>query len=434
MMYFEKNSEFYLSQINQNIDEKVSELISLMVLNKLPKNKQGVIKIFEFGIGGCGQFQLINRYAQCDSLIIGADILNIRNSIEHTGAIFKQMDITNITDSDISVINASAIFHEVFSYGDFMGKLGFGALKTAFSSINKSLNENGYLIYRDLLYPKYSKRSKVKIFYMNGIFVYFYNFFISTFLTALQKTEENFEDIIVKETSNKLFITTTPVIHREIQRHYLTFRDFCRNDELIKTITGINIQDHFFTDIKKGQKTFFIKIKINDINHRFIQKYNLEKCKRFSAANNSNEGVYRVNSEIFDLFYDDIISSLFSKKNNIFFERINIWLKREGKERYVYANFLSLIKLGIDSGEEYILFPENASSLKIIERNYYNRYLEKNIDIPEKDGKQIIIFKKMKAQNAIRILKDIKQKDDYGIFEDNDEYYVLKNKLNSKLK
>ena len=95
---------------------------------------------------------------------------------------------------------------------------------------------------------------------------------------------------------------------------------------------------------------------------------------------------------------------------------------------------MSLIKLGIDSGEEYILFPENASSLKIIERNYYNRYLEKNIDIPEKDGKQIIIFKKMKAQNAIRILKDIKQKDDYGIFEDNDEYYVLKNKLNSKLK
>lgn len=93
-----------------------------------------------------------------------------------------------------------------------------------------------------------------------------------------------------------------------------------------------------------------------------------------------------------------------------------------------------LIELGIDSGKKNILFPENNMSLKIIQRNYYNRYLEKNIDIPEEDGKQIIIFKKMTAENAIHILEDIKKQDKYGIFENNDGYNILKNKLNSKLK
>lgn len=260
-MNSEKNSEFYLSQINKNIDEKISELILLITLNKLPKNKDGIIKVFEFGIGGCSQFRLISRYAPCNSLIIGADILNLKNNIKNDGAIFKKMDITNITDDGISAINASALFHEVFSYGDFLGVKGHNALKTAFYSINKSLIKDGYLIYRDLLYPKKYKKNK-KVFYINSLFYVFYNFFIPTFRKILKKTGINIKDISVKKIDNKLFITASSVIHREIQRHYLTFRDFCRNDREVQNIIGIYIQDHFFADIKKGQKFFLLKLNI----------------------------------------------------------------------------------------------------------------------------------------------------------------------------
>ena len=138
-MNSEKSSDFYLSQINQNIDEKISDLISLIMLNKLPKNDDGIIKILEFGMGGCDQFLIINRYAPCNSIVVGADILDLKNNIQDYGAIFKKMDITNITEKNntVSIINASAIFHEVFSYGDFLGTIGYNALKTAFpASIN----------------------------------------------------------------------------------------------------------------------------------------------------------------------------------------------------------------------------------------------------------------------------------------------------------
>ena len=91
-----------------------------------------------------------------------------------------------------------------------------------------------------------------------------------------------------------------------------------------------------------------------------------------------------------------------------------------------------MLKLGINSGENYILFPENIDSLKIIKRNYYNRYLEKNIDMPEIDGKQIIVFKKMKTKNAINILKDLKDSR-LNIFKDQNEFHLLKKMLESKL-
>ena len=133
------------------------------------------------------------------------------------------------------------------------------------------------------------------------------------------------------------------------------------------------------------------------------------------------------------MFYDEALSCCFQKKHKTFNKRIIVWKKREGMERYIYANFLSMIKLGVNSGKDYVLFPENIDSLKIVQRNYYNRYLEKSIDIPEVDGKQIILFQKMTPKNALSILEDLGNNDHFNLFEDKNEFYLLKNILEDKI-
>ena len=288
------------------------------------------------------------------------------------------------------------------------------------------------MIYRDLLYPKIINNKKV--FYNSPVFYFFYNFFIPNFKKILQKTGENTKNIIVKKVDDGFFLTTSSVIHREIQRHYITFRDFCHRNGGIQNITGIQIMDHFFQDIKAGQKIFLVKIKYNNNNLKLIKKYDLKKCKRLNNKNTENKFIYKINSEVFDLFYDDILLYLLSRKDKQFYDKIKIWQKREGKERYLYADFLAMLELGIDSGKDYILFPENSSSLKTVQRNYYNRYLEKNIDLPEKDGKQIIVFKKMTIKNAIIILENLREDNTHNFFKDINKFYLLKNKLNDKLK
>ena len=334
-MDISKNSDFYLSQINQNIDEKISDLILIITLNKAPKNNDNIVKIVEFGIGGGSQFKTINRYASCNSEIIGADILDLKNRVEGHGygATFKKIDITNITEpkNSISIMNASAIFHEVFSYSG-----GYAALKQSFSSINKSIVNGGYLIYRDLLYPENIETKKV--FYGSEVFYFFIKFFIEDFKKTLQKTGENVDNFVIKQKNNGLFLTASSIIHREIQRHYITFRDFCRNEEKIQNITGIKIIDHFFRDIEKGQKVFIVKVEQTKINLRLINKYDLKKCSRLNKEV-KNTVIYKVNSEIFDLFYDDILLDLFSKKIRFSIKGLR-YGKKEKVEKDIFMQIL----------------------------------------------------------------------------------------------
>jgi len=79
-------------------------------------------------------------------------------------------------------------------------------------------------------------------------------------------------------------------------------------------------------------------------------------------------------------------------------------------EMYLYADFINLLKISIDSlvkGSKYVLFPESVHDMVIVERIYYNRYLEKNISDPEKDGKQMIIFKKIRIESALVIAREL---------------------------
>ena len=78
---------------------------------------------------------------------------------------------------------------------------------------------------------------------------------------------------------------------------------------------------------------------------------------------------------------------------------------------YLYADFINLLKISVDSLEdensEYVLFPESIHDMVSVERVYYNRYLEKNITDPEKDGKQMIIFKKIKIEDALVVAQEL---------------------------
>jgi len=68
-----------------------------------------------------------------------------------------------------------------------------------------------------------------------------------------------------------------------------------------------------------------------------------------------------------------------------------------------------MLSLACEAGtmvkDGYVLFPRKGSDIKIIPRNYYNRYLREVIDNPEFEGKQIVRFYKVSPQEALTSLE-----------------------------
>ena len=52
MLPTNKSNSLYLSEINDNITEKIKYLIDLIVTNRIRKNQFNKIKLIEFGVGG----------------------------------------------------------------------------------------------------------------------------------------------------------------------------------------------------------------------------------------------------------------------------------------------------------------------------------------------------------------------------------------------
>lgn len=386
----EKINQLYLDQIGHNGTEKFGDLKELIIDDKLPK-VNGKVKILEIGVGGGETIKKlqdqIGRGKEFD--IIGIDISHsFANNFKkktNSKAVVADAGLIPFKNDSLSAINASAIMHEVSSYGvtvDREGKKIFGAeaVEQSLDEIKRCLSEDGVFIYRDLACPE-DKMEIKKVDYIRKSWQYF----IGEYLPILSRASRDvlpslFDGFNLSNNEDGITLQGTAQLHREIQRHYITFRDYFRKKVFPEM--GVNVKEEEWVKKEEGEKQHLI-----EISGLALKEY--AELKGKDVSNKETNLLIKMISNEYDNFTDRLIEVGFEKEISNFYDE---WFRREGSEIYTYLNSDEIKKIAKKPDDEgSVLIVEKE---KMIPRYYYQRYLNKVIKNPEFEGKQIINFVK----------------------------------------
>lgn len=395
---FKKSGE-YLNQIKNDTENKTELIVENLKQKNLPANKFGIRQILELGTGGGESLQKIKNNLPDKTELIAVDIIP-----ELSKLVKQRLGINSITadaahlpfkNESLSAINASAILHEISSYGikiENKRNYGINAVKQSLLEIKRVLMPNGLLSYRDISPPLNNLFLEKTVAYTQPSWKKFAKWFMPDFL----QTGPNFykqNNINTADLPPDGLIITAPCgFHRELQRHYLMFRDYARN--VMKEKFGVIIHRLTWINETEGLKHATLSI-IKPELKQFLNNLNFTRHDSYSGE------IIKMNSDDLDELYDKILNFYFEKINDNNLNYIEIkkhfdnWKKREGNEYYIYSTPTDLIMLTYDPRSKDILFPEKSSDIKLTPRYYYNRYLKKIIDYPEFDGKIILGLRKM---------------------------------------
>lgn len=408
-----KESDGYLSQIANNPDEKIGELAGAIIKDELPKATDGRLKVLELGTGGGESIGALKKSLENrqDVDVFAADVsVGILRKIQsEQGAPSVAADAMRLPfkENSLSAVNASAVFHEVSSYGSFGSKpetevekpYGREAVKRAFIEIQGALMPEGMLAYRDVYCPDGMFEEKT-VSYSSKAWKHFAKWFYPEFLEANTRTFPQDGQPRIEEDGESMKLTASKHLHRELQRHYLMLRDYLRT-QLADNI-GLEVVKEEWMDKESGIKT-----------HEFLVRGMLYQLLKQGEAG-EGYGKYTMQSEEYDALFDKLIEQTLEQElgaSSSIGVELSGWKKREGKEVYTYASIREMLDVACDSSAEakdgYILFPKIADDIKVLPRNYYNRYLQEIVDAPEFDGKQIVRFHKISLQEALLALDSL---------------------------
>lgn len=393
----EKITSLCLDQISNNGSEKYGDLEVLIKEGKLPKiNKK--VKILELGTGG-GQTVKELKNQLCNKVdvdIIGLDKVAMFASQyqkeTNCPVVVADAGLLPFNNESLSAINASSIFHEIYTYGVNKSKnkviRGIGAVEQALEEINRTLAPNGVLMYRDIACPENCLEIKT-VNYQRNSWVEFIRKYLPELVKSLKSVNANdVENYKIEENNIGATMISSVKMHREIQRHYITFRDFFRKK--IAADMGIKVLSESWKNKVEGTKLHSLELTSDALNIYLDNHIDPE------IQQNKNLTITMPSDEYDDLT-DKLIEQIMKEQpENI----IQEWFKREGNEIYTYANPLEFKKIALAITSQSKLSEEKfclkAEEVKMIPRYYYQRYLNRVIDEPEFEGKQSIKFIKLK--------------------------------------
>ncbi len=328
-------------------------------------------------------------HSRDDINVIGLDsVFMFSDNFQRTtnsDAVVADAGLIPIKENSLSAVNASAILHEVSSYGVSIengGKVfGSEAVRKSLCEIKRSLAEDGILIYRDVACPKDRLELKIVDYDRKS-----WRMFIEMYLPILHEASKDvlpeiFDNYKLEKGSNSLHLQATAQVQREIQRHYITFRDYFRKKIFLEM--GIKIIKEDWVNKDNGEKKHSVELSGIGLEY-YINNMKSEKntvgIKSLSVDMLSDE---------YDDFTDKIMEFGFEKKVSDFNDE---WLRREGREIYTYLDTEEIKQMVTESdvdGSALIVEKE-----EMVSRYYYQRYLDGILKNPEFEGKQIINFVK----------------------------------------
>lgn len=411
------NNAYIDGAINGNGHEKAA--FTLEAMGRLRESGVTTQHIVEIGPGGGSSVDIISdsfENGEQDGVSLHMSFLELEG-IESAGlkraqerlaefatSSFHQgdaKDLHSIFDNDVNIVAASAVLHEVYSYGG-----GYGALDATFEQITNTLEPGGFFAYRDVLsVDRLSQHERTRHVYDREAWVRFIKLFLTHYLTEAEHPYHRHEDMLVfEQDSNRvdlddidmtknLSIDAPIGLLREVQRHYITLRDHVwRKGSLgvMPVLDGPNSSD--WVDVKRGHKRVHFKSTRHD--------------PLLGALSESIDDGYRVvDGDIFDSTSEVLLGRFLRdvcENDKTSTEIWTDWLNREGSETYVYMTLNKLI--GAVATQSFtasqgvkILLPVRAEDVAISPRAYYNRFLQSRLSNPILDGKQMVLFEAVDA-------------------------------------
>lgn len=411
-----KNAPLYIDiAANANGVEKSAFLIEALRRSQQYNNES--LHAIEIGPGGGSAIASLADTLESQDLLNGKSLhvslleldkiesqqlLQTRQRLgEHATHSFHQGNaesLDSIFKSGANIVNASAVMHEVYSYGN-----GYHSIDNTLGAITNTLHPGGYFAYRDVFaVDRMSQHERVRHIYDHEAWVTFSRMFLDYYLENANHPYHRQEDRIIFsqdskridlqqiDTSKMLSIDAPIGLLRELQRHYITMRDHLWRAGilgLIPDLEGDSAND--WLDIKRGHKR---------VHYRKIAEHDVLLD---ALSENSTDETRIVDGDVFDQATDAMIIDFLNKVTNEDDNSKRVWqewIEREGAETYTYMTlnkFLGSVAMQsfIASDSKKILLPVQRDDVKITPRRYYNRFLEHTLSNPLIDAKQLVLFK-----------------------------------------
>ncbi|HTK39786.1 MAG TPA: methyltransferase domain-containing protein [Patescibacteria group bacterium] len=308
-------------------------------------------------------------------------------------------ELATLVPDGADIVAASAVLHEVYSYGG-----GYAGVDETLREITDTLHPNGFFSYRDVFsVENASQHERVRHIYDKS-WVYFAKLFLPYYLDNATHPYHHEDDKVVYEQDSRfvrpesidpdknLSINAPIGVLRELQRHYITLRDYCwRQGSLgfIPELEGPNAND--WIDQRNGLKRVYYTPTTNRPEDELLAV----------MSEDAGNGLRSVDGDHFDATTDAEMARFLKNVlagDETASETWQEWLKREGSETYVYMTIGRLLgsaalrSLEASDGKK-LLLPASAQDVIVIPRGYYNRALSRQVSSPLPDAKQLILFR-----------------------------------------
>lgn len=416
-----KTSARYIDRAaNGNGYEKA--MLTIMALGEL--GEQGVenAKIVEIGPGGGAALTALSlaydngtelglppkpevNLVELDGISSPA-LLESMNNFERHGPVTltkgDARDLDTILPEPVHVVAASAVLHEVYSYGK-----GYAGVDETLGAVARSLEPGGYFSYRDVFsVDGMSQHERTRHIYDKAGWVRFAKLFLPYYIDNATHPYHHEDDKVVylqdsvnvrpeKINSERQLTINAPVgVLRELQRHYITFRDHCWRTGALGLTPELEgpLSSEWINRATGHKRIYYKNGKTSYTPHPLLEK----------LSEDAGNGFRAIDGDIFDKTTEaeigkflELVESGDEAAQSVWEE----WLKREGSETYVYMTVSRLLgamvmrSLEATDGKT-ILMPSSSQDVVITPRAYYNRFLGQ-LSAPLYDGKQLVLARAM---------------------------------------
>ncbi|WP_328502684.1 class I SAM-dependent methyltransferase [Streptomyces sp. NBC_00457] len=312
-------------------------------------------------------------------------------------------DIGALLTEPADVISASALLHEVYSYGG-----GYAGLQSMIRTLPTVLKPGGMFAYRDVYAVKTASLHEPTLqTYTSRSWIQFMRMFLPQYLQEGTHPYHSAADLLVLRQDSRIVapenlaertsvVAAAPVgIFREVQRHYLTLRDHIWRSGVLgftPYLEGPLAGD--WIDARHGHKR---------VHYALTDSEWLPASQRTMLLALSEQYMdhHTVDGDILDECTDIALHAFLARAEQGDGECADVWqtwVTREGRETYAYMTLDALLAaVAVHSSEaahdqRTVLMPVRLADVTRRDRAYYNRYLRRALSNPLKDAKQLVLF------------------------------------------
>ncbi|MCM8550083.1 class I SAM-dependent methyltransferase [Streptomyces sp. STCH 565 A] len=312
-------------------------------------------------------------------------------------------DIGTLLPEPADVISASALLHEVYSYGG-----GYAGLHSMIRTLPTVLKPGGMFAYRDVYAVKSrSLHDRTQQTYTARSWLRFLRMFLPQYLDEGMHPYHSASDLVVLRQDSRIVrpeeltegtsvVASAPVgIFREVQRHYITLRDHIWRSGVLGVspyLEGPLSGD--WIDARSGHK----RVHYVPTDTDWLPA---SQKAMLLALSEPYMDHHTVDGDIFDECTDIALNAFLDRAEKGDGECAEVWrswVTREGRETYAYMTLDSLLAaVAVHSTEaaqeqRTVLMPVRLADVMRRDRAYYNRYLRRALPNPLKDAKQMVLF------------------------------------------